>query len=459
MITTSYLIAVSLCWLLLGSFYYFLLRREKFFHHNRFFLLAALILGVLIPLLDTPFIGPSSKFQALYQVELPPVVVIGYPAHEELQAPGFPGLDLWLPVLALTGSLWVLIRLFWHLSRIFFFVRTGERVRGQGYWLILHPRIKSPFSFLGLLFWNSEQPTKGEEAEIMMRHEGAHIRQWHSLDILLVEIVGILFWWNPLWYGFRKALLEVHEYLADQEAIRQTSLKKYGQLLIEQCLKGPGLQWTHGWNHSSLKNRIQMLTQKKSQRTNRWKYLLALPLVLGLIWACENVRDVEPKGETYQGDLDKVVVTGYGQNLYSDGSDEDQAVFDSDSYRQGLEKQEETVFKVVQEMPKFGDCTGLNLDDPKKCSDQSLLNYIYKNINYPAEAREAKVQGTVVASMTVFKDGSIGNVKIVRPVHPALDEEVIRIMTEMPRWNPGKQDGEVVNVRIILPVKFRLEKL
>jgi TonB family protein len=459
MITLPYLIAVSLCWLLLGSFYYFLLRREKFFHHNRFFLLAALIGGGLIPLLDSPFFASGPEWQALYQVELPPVVVIGYSPFQASPTSAGQGLELWLPALAFVGGLWALIRLFRQLIQILFLVRQGEKIRFRGYWLIRHPRVGSPFSFLGLLFWSPDAPTDGEEAEIMLRHEKAHIRQWHSLDILLLEGIGILFWWNPLWYFFRKELSEVHEYLADQEAIQETNVKRYGQLLIEQCLKGPGFQLTHGWNHSSLKNRIQMLTQKKSQRNKRWKYLLALPLVLVLIWACENVRDVEPEGETYQGDLDKVVVSGYKQNLYGKGSKEDQAVFDSDSYRKDQEAGEQKVFKVVQEMPKFGDCEGLNGDELKKCSDHALLNYIYKNINYPAEAREANVQGIVVASMTIFKDGSIGDVSIARSVHPALDKEVIRIMTTMSKWKPGKQNGEAVNVRIHLPVKFRLEEL
>ncbi len=403
-------------------------------------MLAALIGGGLIPLLDSPFFASGPEWQALYQVELPPVVVIGYSSFEASPTSGGQGLDLWLPALAFVGGLWALIRLLRQLFRILLLVRQGEKIRCRGYWLIRHPRVSSPFSFLGLLFWSPDAPTDGGEAEIMLRHEKAHIRQWHSLDMLLLEGIGILFWWNPLWYFFRKELSEVHEYLADQEATQETNVKRYGQLLIEPCLRGPGFQLTHGWNHSSLKNRIQMLTQKKSQRNKRWKYLLALPLVLVLIWACENVRDVEPA-------------------LYDKGSKEDQAVFDSDSYRKDQEAGEQEVFKVVQEMPKFGDCEGLNGNDLKKCSDQSLLNFVYKNINYPAEAREANAQGIVVASMTVFKDGSIGDVSIARSVHPALDEEVIRITTTMPRWKPGKQNGEAVNVRVSLPVKFRLEDL
>lgn len=116
------------------------------------------------------------------------------------------------------------------------------------------------------------------------------------------------------------------------------------------------------------------------------------------------------------------------------------------------------IFKVVEDMPRFPGCEDKsNKDDRKKCAEQKMLEYIYKNIKYPAIARENGVEGTVVIQFVVEKDGSITDAKVARDIGAQCGQEALRVVNDMPTWVPGKQRGRAVRVQFNLPVKFKLE--
>ena len=120
----------------------------------------------------------------------------------------------------------------------------------------------------------------------------------------------------------------------------------------------------------------------------------------------------------------------------------------------------EEVLTVAEEMPIFPNCnTGEEEFEMRKCSEKQMLTEVYKNIQYPKEAREKGVQGVVVVQFVVNKTGEMEGVKIVKGLGDGCDEEIIRVVTamkELGKWTPGKQDGKVVNVRYRLSVRFRL---
>lgn len=123
----------------------------------------------------------------------------------------------------------------------------------------------------------------------------------------------------------------------------------------------------------------------------------------------------------------------------------------------------ETIHVIVEEMPRFPGCENIggNYDAKKGCADKKMLEFIYKNIKYPTLARENGVEGTVVISFVVEKDGSITDIKILREPGAGLGEEALRIVEKMQslpqKWIPGKQGNENVRVQFNLPVKFRLQ--
>ncbi len=121
----------------------------------------------------------------------------------------------------------------------------------------------------------------------------------------------------------------------------------------------------------------------------------------------------------------------------------------------------EEIFKVVEEMPRFpgAGCENSELDVAAKklCAEKAMLEFISKNIKYPKAAREAGAEGIVVVSFVIDQTGKIRNAKSVRDIGMGTNEEVLRLISEMPDWIPGKQRGRAVNVEFNLPIKFKLE--
>ncbi len=116
------------------------------------------------------------------------------------------------------------------------------------------------------------------------------------------------------------------------------------------------------------------------------------------------------------------------------------------------------IFKVVEENPTFPGCEHLKEKDARKqCAEEKLMEFIYANIQYPPVARENGVEGMVVLQFVVEPDGSISNIKIVRDIGAGAGQEAARVVSMMPKWNPGKQRGRPVRVMFTLPVRFVLE--
>ena len=117
------------------------------------------------------------------------------------------------------------------------------------------------------------------------------------------------------------------------------------------------------------------------------------------------------------------------------------------------------IVDFARHMPRFGDCDETLTETEKRaCSDKQLLNYIYRNINYPSQARALGMEGRVIAQFVIDKKGKITDINVIRDnVGAGAKEEVIRLLEKMPNWIPGKQNYRPVNVRITLPITFTLQ--
>lgn len=119
----------------------------------------------------------------------------------------------------------------------------------------------------------------------------------------------------------------------------------------------------------------------------------------------------------------------------------------------------EPIFLSPDIMPKFPGCSNNQGDEKewKVCADRQLLRFVYKQIKYPAEARKKGIEGTVVVSFVVKKDGYIDNLEVAREIGGGCGKECLRVANLMPKWLPGEHEGRVVNTRFVFPVKFRLK--
>ena len=102
------------------------------------------------------------------------------------------------------------------------------------------------------------------------------------------------------------------------------------------------------------------------------------------------------------------------------------------------------VFDVVEQMPEYPGGPG------------ALIEYLSQNVKYPEDAKQQKIEGRVLATFVVETDGSVSNVEVVKPAFPSLDAEAVRLLSAMPKWIPGKQNGKVVRVKFTVPISFNL---
>jgi len=123
------------------------------------------------------------------------------------------------------------------------------------------------------------------------------------------------------------------------------------------------------------------------------------------------------------------------------------------------EEEVDEIFTIVQQMPRFPGCEDMAGDDTQKkqCAEKKMLEYIYKNIKYPSIARENGIEGMVVLSFVIDKQGNITEPKILRDLGGGCGKEALRIVKSMPNWTPGKQRNQPVKVQFNLPVRFKLE--
>ncbi len=433
-----YLLQVTLCWGTFYLLYVLLLSRETFFHINRWYLLATLALGIAIPMVDWhtlffsnnhPIVIPLDQFHySIQSITATPEVITAETTWQEV---------LWLIYQA--GTLLFTLRFSYGLWQIWQVYRRSEVVQHGKYKIVYTDSEHLPYSFFNCLFWSKQFDTNYTEQQQILRHEEAHINGWHTVDVLFMEILGILFWCSPMIYLYRASMRNVHEYLADAWVLQTTTKKAYGRLLLSQSLSGFQIALANHFIHSQLKKRIIMMTRNHSPKRAMMKYLWMLPIVV-LAVLIFSKRDQFP--------TNKNVATA----SLSAEADYEQAT-------QELLNTHDPIHKVVEEMPRFPGCEDKEDGEVRQeCANQKLLQFIYSNIKYPQAARDAGIQGTSVVSFVVEKDGSITELKMLRsPGEGAFDEEVLRVTGAMPKWIPGKHEGEIVRVEFKLPVKFKLE--
>ena len=403
-----YLLTASLYQLLFYGCYVLLLRRNTFFGLNRAYLLASVVLSLLLP-----FVKLASE-----TVDALPVGSITLPTFVV-------GMSVENNSWTITDCFWLIytigvavmvIRLGVNLWAVFKLIKRGTTARKSTYILIRLADDTAPsFSFGRYLVLNNSDALTGPN--VLIRHEEAHIRQFHTVDVLFLEIVQVAFWFNPIVWLYKRALQEVHEFLADR-AVLKTPQPDYPHQLVAYALNvSPSALITPFVSKSTLKQRIVMLQKPASQRRALLSYVLVLPLAALLIMCTQSERD-QPQSEAGQARL----------------ATPKRAV-----------KVDGKIYDLVEESPKF----------PGGMA--KLGQYLGENLKYPESAQKAKAEGRVFVRFIVTKEGDITNVQILKGIGHGADEEAVRVVSQMPRWEPAMQDGKAVNVQYHLPINFQLE--
>lgn len=490
----AYLLKVNVAFVLFYAFYRLFFYKDTFFKLRRAILLAFFGLALFYPLLNIQDWvrqqEPIADVIYMYSAMLPEAT-----AKADAAASvdwygwllGSLGFIYWGIVAFLCGRFLV------QLSSILWLAHTSERVVIHETPVYALRKAAGPFSFFRMVFLHPESHSDKETDEILT-HECTHVSQWHSIDVILSEMMCMACWFNPFVWLLKREVRHNLEYLADNTVIQSGyDSKSYQYHLLGLAHHQSVTTLYNSFNVLHLKNRIMMMNKKRSPGIVRTKYLIFIPLV-GILMLLSNIEAVarltvrlaneatvsnamvtatgilvDETGQPLIGA--SVVVKGGKERTITDRKGAFSLEVPANailrcSY-QGRESQEvlaadmtnnthlslsskscemnEQVFTVVEKMPSFPG------------GDAELLKYIATNIKYPKESQDNGEQGRVICSFIVGRDGSVNNPEVLRGVTPLLNEEAVRVINTMPRWNPGMQRGKAVAVKYTVPITFRLK--
>ena len=439
-----YILKSSVCLAVFYLFYRLLLSRETFHRFNRIALLSVVILSVAIPFIRIMTDEPVAIQRPLQNLEYL-LQMAQMQTETEVQTPQ----SFWLPflfVVYLAGCIFFFLRFFYSTFRIWRMVGKGEKqVLSKGCKLVVTNDPICPFSWMGyIVISRKDMEESGEE---ILTHELAHIGAHHSLDMLICSFCVILQWFNPAVWLLKQELQNIHEYEADETVIRQgVNAKQYQLLLIKKAVGTRLYSMANSFNHSKLKKRITMMLKEKSSPWARLKYLYVLPVAAIAVTAFarpEVSNKVEEISSVKVNDLAAIVETKMTESVGDTMKPADVKYVPTEVRKQ---LKGTPVFEVVEEMPEF---PGGGMS--------ALMSYLKDNMRYPASAKEKGTQGRVTVQFVVDKDGSIKEPKLLRSVDKDMDAEALRLISNMPKWKPGRQKGQPVAVKYTVPVMFSLD--
>lgn len=400
--------------------YWFFLRTKTHSGINRYYLLSALLVSGLLPSMPVTFPGGTTP-QLIYTLE--PILITPSKVAAGVEEGSWP--FTLLGMLYLVGSTVLIIRLGHQLLQIGSLVRKFGISRINDTRVVLTDSGLAPFSIFNMVFISREMLLKPGFRQIL-EHEKAHIRQFHTLDLFLVELLVVFQWFNPVIWLYKRSFRSLHEYLADRSVLDQgNNVRDYQQLLLTQTFGVQFSSMSNFFNRNLIKNRFIMMTKEKNKRISHATLFIVFPVTLFIAF---------------------LLTASFTTSVLPDNQGMDPEVTNTvQSVQTIILPQDDPVFTVVEQMPVF------------KGGNDALVNYLVKNIQYPEEARKKNIQGKVYTTFVVEKDGRVTNARVLKGVNDLLDNEAVRVVKEMPKWIPGKEKGKPVRVQFNLPIDFKLD--
>ncbi len=480
----NYLFEANVCLVFFLFLYWILLKKETSFRLVRFIMLGGIGISLIFPLIhfksDAAFTIPVlGRVIPSYWM---PEVVIGDEINSVIAAHNtdYTVADyftiLYIAGVVVTAAIFLL-----QFSKLVRFIWQANSSAMGGSQIIETNSTHTSFSFFNYIFLNHSEDLSAAEKQHIIDHERTHSKQLHSIDILLISLLRIVFWFNPFLYFYKKIFVQLHEFEADARAVKDHDVDKYCSLLARVALQSAGLVIANHFNNSLTLKRIQMMRTIKTG-IKWWKvtaFASALPLLFFAIACQDQLADKESQnlpeevqlkyeafknefpGENFIVEYDKnadaklkeledkygharhielltVTVNGkartYSMLQYADKTIAETVISSSDK-----------IFVVVEKMPEY------------KGGMEALAAFLQDNMRYPESAREQGKEGTSFVSFIVEKDGSISDIEVKRGFDAACDAESKRVVSTLVDWNPGKQNGEIVRCRLTLPIKFKLD--
>lgn len=465
-------VAVALAVFML--FYKLLLQKDTFHRFNRIVLLATSALAFVLPFMvivrhktivsEAQYID-SEAFDTIVPTD-----------------PGFivmPFLEICLYVVFFAGAAFMLIRIAYSIFKIRQLIASGRKIPQEDGTVIVvvNDNDFSPVSWMKYIVMSEEDYSSTGEGILI--HERAHIALRHSWDILFFDLMTVMQWFNPAIWLLKADLRAIHEYEADEAVITAgTDMREYQLLLVRKAVAKVRYQIANSLNHSTLKNRIKMMTSKRSSLYGALKALYVLPLVAVSLavnaktrYDYVNDKTEEPaatvRNKSGESDEKRVyIVNGKAvseiNSISPDKIESMTIVKDADAIAELKEKHNLNgdVTCVINVKLEEDGAKADGKDEVPPTFQGGDLNKFSKWVNmqvmYPAEAKAAKVQGRVNVKFVVTEKGKAEKVEALNEVHPALAAEAVRVVSSSTGWTPAYIDGKPVEMTLVMPVIFRI---
>ena len=440
----QYLLLVNLYLVLFYGFYALLLRAETFFNLNRAYLVISSLLSFFIPLIHYNWVSElfiTQRVQQTISVYARPITIYQFrPIAQEHHIT----IGNVIVFIYAAGAIFLAARLIGQLISL-------KRIFSA-------PESSGAFSF----FKSVRLGANMDNQDVIEAHELVHVSHWHSADVMLIEFIAIINWFNPVVYFYKFGIKHIHEFIADRHALKNGMTKaEYALLLLSQTLRAPANQLvTPFFNHSLLKKRIMMLQKSRSKYMALLKYGLSAPLfMLMLILSSAAVikshtvvvfnNKAEEVLQAPATSLDpaKIITNKEDNNDKASPGNNTKTGGYLDSKSVAANKlRTDPLFVSVEREPQF------------KGGMLAFYQFLALHLDYPEQMIRYNIQGKVVVALTVEKDGSLSDIKSIQDVGYGSAEEAIKVLKTSPKWQPGYQNGVPVRVRYTLPINFNLVK-
>jgi TonB family protein len=412
-----------------------------------------LIFGVLLAMV-APILGRFITFREvltseLYYYQLPMLELTAQVDQLSLGA-GAGWIDAFT-ILYFAGAIVSAIGFGVGFVRLYHLKRNAEKYSADGVTICRNRKWSVPFTFWSTIYLPYNLQIGSQEESILIRHEREHMNQGHHWDHLLMISARVLFWFNPLIHWLHNELKALHELDVDRVVLKGADPYAYATLLVKYSQSRAQPIIGIAFAQSVTEKRLHMIYENKP------KVLKAGSLIIGglLLFAAAGMVACEPNAAGEEMEKDTAVVTPENKlSMQKDGN--------STTLKSIAGHSDEEVYQVVERMPHLQGCEDI-ADEKERmdCAMKLLIKTMYDELTYPEEAKDAGIEGQVVAQFIVDKGGFMRDIKLARTLGYGMDEETLRVLEEMsvngPKWNPGLQNGEAVHVKLTVPIRFKLD--
>ena len=393
-----------------------LLEKETFHRLNRIIILGCLILSFIVPFIH--FTGGTNPTVNMVRqaVQLPEIMIDGNGSEQSIW-----NLADIMICIYIIGVVAIFTMTVVQTASLILRLRKCEHITdNSGNIIVLTDYAISPFCFFHYIVMSHDDYTNNRG--FILTHEQEHIRLHHYIDLVVLQLATIIQWFNPFVWLIGKNLKAIHEFEVDEAVLNKgIDATKYQQFLVIKAVGNRLQPFANNLNKESLKRRIIMMNQKKSNRWMMLKALFVIPVATLAVSVFANTSDMSSMAKAANTTTNSIS-TNNMQTKQSDSK----------------------VFVAVEVMPQF------------KGGNKALMEYLMMNVKYPESAAKAKQQGRAVVGFVVRKDGTVSDVYIVKSTgYDVLDKEAMRVVKSMPAWEPGKQKGKPVDVKYFVPITFR----